>query len=287
MGFFPGLMIVLATLGGEPGPVELVGMLGSPDRVERDEAARTLEERGAEALPALDAAIKDGPTPVRARATTLERSIRGNLLRLPTLVPVDFAARPLAEVVADLAERSGHSVQFEPKAEPDLGARSVDVRSPTPLPFWEALDLVGRAGHIRHDPGFMLQKSIPRQTIHLAAGDPPPGTLYRGPFRVHLLDIQRRRDLNLGVEPQKEPVPLGVMYAEVQAFVEPGRWLDYAGPARVEATDDQGRRVAPPSAGVDPDRPMTNNWRFGGEIGLLQWRIPSPSRIDRCMASDA
>ena len=34
--------------------------------------------------------------------------------------------------------------------------------------------------------------------LHVADGEPPSSTLYRGPFRVHLVGLHRRRDLDLG-----------------------------------------------------------------------------------------
>ena len=53
------LVVVLASaLVADLSPEELIVRLGSPDRVVREEAGRTLEERGPDALPALRAAAR-------------------------------------------------------------------------------------------------------------------------------------------------------------------------------------------------------------------------------------
>ena len=58
------LVLVLASaLAADLSPRQLIVLLDSPDRVVREEAARTLEERGAEALPALLAARDAAKSP--------------------------------------------------------------------------------------------------------------------------------------------------------------------------------------------------------------------------------
>jgi hypothetical protein len=70
-------IIVASALGDDPGPSELVKLLGSADRVEREEAARTLEELGAAALSALHVAEKAGPGEARSKAASLARLMDG------------------------------------------------------------------------------------------------------------------------------------------------------------------------------------------------------------------
>ena len=69
MRVFAFAIIAAAALGDEPGPAELVGLLNSADRVEREEAAQTLKELGAAALQALHAAEKTGPAEARSKAS--------------------------------------------------------------------------------------------------------------------------------------------------------------------------------------------------------------------------
>ena len=76
------VLVLTSALAADLSPEELIARLGSPDRVVREEAARTLEERGAEALPALRAALEaarraGGPRTVRRP----DRPGRGPLAR--------------------------------------------------------------------------------------------------------------------------------------------------------------------------------------------------------------
>ena len=95
MGILALAIIAASAFGDDPGPAELVRLLGSADRVEREEAARTLEELGAAALPALHDAEKAGPGEARSKAASLARLIEGRLLDRPSLVAVDFDGQPL------------------------------------------------------------------------------------------------------------------------------------------------------------------------------------------------
>src|SRR5947209_3900258 len=98
------LAMVLTALVGEPTPVELVALLNSADRIEREEAARTLEELGAEALPALRDVGPTAPEQVRAKALSVARIIEGRLIDRPSMVPVDFDGHTLEEAVHILAD---------------------------------------------------------------------------------------------------------------------------------------------------------------------------------------
>src|SRR5690349_1783481 len=103
MRVFAFATIAALALGDDPGPVELVRLLSSADRVEREEAARTLKELGAAVLPALHVAEKTGPAKIRSRAASLARTIEGRLLERPSLVAVDFDGQPLRETIQILA----------------------------------------------------------------------------------------------------------------------------------------------------------------------------------------
>lgn len=238
------LAIVAAPpLVDEPGPTELARLLASADPVERAEAARTLEELGVDALPALRDAENSASGEARSRASALARTIEGRQLQLPRLVAIDFDSTPLDEAVRALADRSGHAIRLDAGKDAALSRRPIAARAPAPLPFWEALDRVGQAGHVRHDPTVRFQNVPEPPAIHLVDGEPLSWTLYRGAFRVHLVALHRRRDLDLGRVPGREPAPVGVLYVDAQAFVEPGRFLDPDGTPRIAAEDDRGRPV--------------------------------------------
>ncbi len=145
------LLVLTSVLAADLSPQELIVRLDSPDRVVREEATRTLEERGVEALPALRAAREATKEPeARERFADLIARVEARLLDRPTMVVLDVDDRPLGEAVQALATRSGFSLSLDDAA---LAGRRVTVRASGPLPFWEAVDRLGRAGHVRHDPG--------------------------------------------------------------------------------------------------------------------------------------
>ena len=158
------------------------------------------------------------------------------------MVALDFDDRPLGEAIEALAARSGFALVLD---DPALARRTITVHAPGPLPFWEALDRLGRAGHVRHDPGprraaggIDAQASV----IRLVDGDPPAYTACSGPLRIHLLGTHRHRDLSFqSGEASLAPPSSATATAEVQAFAEPGRFVDPDGPPRLEAIDAQGR----------------------------------------------
>ncbi len=276
MSLYP--IAILSTLAlafaDEPGPAALVVLLGSPDRVEREEAARTLEEMGPEALPALHLAEKAGPEELRSKARPIARLIEGRQLDRPSLVAVDFDGLPLEEALRTLAARSGHAIQVDTGDDVALPRRPIIAKALAPISFWEALDRVGQAGHVRHHPGAGVWDRTRAPVLHIADGEPPLTTLYRGPFRVHLLALHRRRDLDLGGSTGRKSSSTGVLYVDLQAFAEPGRFLDIDGIPRLEAADDLGQTVPSPTADADWPRPHPTSWNVPGAIGVVQWRLP-------------
>lgn len=271
------LAVVLASaLAADLPPEALVERLGSSDRVVREEAARTLEERGAAALPALRAA-RDAAEGADARgrfADTIAR-VETRLLDRPTKVAFDFDDRPLGEAVEALAARSGFSVALD---DPALAGRRVTARTPAPLPFWEALDRLGRAGHVRyeHEPRRDAAGNLTHgSAIRLVDGDPPALVTYPGPLRVQLFATHWHRDISF--EPYAEPRARAyrtTVTVEARAFAEPGRFIDHTGAPRLEAVDDQGRALAPPPGGSDYPDPTARSWMTPGQLSMLHWYLP-------------
>jgi hypothetical protein len=194
MSPFPLVLVLTSALTADLSPQQLIERLNSPDRVVREEAARTLEERGAEALPALRAALEAAREPeARERFADLIGRAEARSLDRPTMVTLEVDDRPLGEAVVALAKRSGFSLSLD---DPALAGRRVTVRVPGPLPFWQAVDRLGRAGPVRHDPGpghDWRAKDRRASTIHLVDGDPPAPTAYSGPLRIHLFATHRHR----------------------------------------------------------------------------------------------
>ena len=277
------VLVLTSALAADLSPRELIGRLGSPDRVVREEAARTLEERGAEALPALRAALEAAREPeARDRFADLIARVEARSLDRPTMVALDVADRPLGEAVEALATRSGFALSLD---DPALAGRRVTVRAPGPLPFWEALDRLGRAGHVRHDPGphrddFGRQVASP-STIRLVAGDPPAFTAYSGPLRIHLFATHRHRDVNFEADGvSRVPRRSATVTVEVQAFAEPGRFINPNGLPRLEAVDEQGRAISPqPAGGGEQPQRGENSWLIPGGspccTGTYRWAFPT------------
>jgi hypothetical protein len=269
--------VMTSALAADLSPQELIVRFDSPDRVVREEAARTLEERGADALPALRAAREAAEEPeVRERLADLIARVEARLLDRPTMVVLDADDQPLGEAVQALATRSGFSLSL---GDPALAGRRVTVRAAGPLPFWEALDRLGRDGHVHHDPG-LHRDDIGRDPrawpIRLVAGDPPALTAYSGPLRIHLFATHRHRDLNFEADGvSRVPPRSATVTVEIQAFAEPGRFINPNGLPRLVAVDEQGRAIAPqPSGGDERPDPIPPNGLVPGWISLLHWHVP-------------
>ena len=147
------------------------------------------------------------------------------------------------------------------------------------LPFWEALDRLSRAGHVRHDPGprrVAIGNDSQASTIRLVDGDPPALTAYSGPLRIHLFATHRHRDLNFEAAGSSRVPPKGApVNVEVQAFAEPGRFINPDGLPRLQAVDEQGRAISPDrgGGGQQPD-PSEHSWLIPGRLSLLHWHVP-------------
>jgi hypothetical protein len=62
---------------------------------------------------------------------------------------------------------------------------------------------------------------------------------------------------------------------EIQAFAEPGLFINPNGLPRLEAVDEQGRAISPqPGGGGDQPNPSEHSWLVPGRISLLQWHVP-------------
>ena len=256
---------------------ELIARLGSPDRVVREEAFRTLEEEGPDALPALRAAREAADDPeARGRLADLIARVEARRLDRPTMVAIDLDDRPLGEAVEALATRSGYALSLD---DPVLASRRVTVRGSGLLPFWEAVDRLGLAGHVRHDPGprrDAIGNDLQASTIRLVDGDPPALTAYSGPLRIHLFAAHRHRDLSFeaaGIS--RDPPKRATVTVEVQAFAEPGRFINPNGLPRLEAVDERGRAIAPgPGGGGEQPNLSEHSWLIPGRLSLLHWHVP-------------
>ena len=192
------------------------------------------------------------------------------------MVALDVDDKTLGEAVEMLATRCGFDLALD---DPTLASRRVSVPASGPLPFWRALDRLGRAGHVRHDPGPRSDAmGIPASasTIRLVAGDPSAFTSYFGPLRFHLFATHRHRDMSFAVTNGSDgPRKSATMTVEIQAFAEPGRFLNPNGLPRLQAVDERGRMFAQELGGAaDQPEPVERSWLFPGRLPLLHWHVP-------------
>jgi hypothetical protein len=268
------LILLTACLAPERDSASLVEALSSPRKAERDEAAGLLEEMGRKALPALRGNRDPQDQTVRDRITLLIDLIERQRLLRATRITLDFRDRPLTEVVAAVAAESGHAVLLEPVDDPGWKHRRITLIEPKPVGFWEALDRIGAAAGLRHNPGARRDTGRRTPPILLIAreGDAVPAS-YDGPFRVNLVGVSRHRQV-LASQGANARVP-EEFSALIQVFAEPGLSIVPSGPLRlVEAIDESDQDLRPTEPGT-PFRSSYGGRRFDkGDLDILQFRIP-------------
>ncbi len=323
--------VAMATLLGwapDDGPAELVARLGSPRFADREAAAESLRRLGRLALPALREAQSDRDLEIRLRASKLRDEIESLTILEPTLVRLDFHDRPLSEVVEAIGRRAGvslaagdtPSMRRRPQDRPSWPDRRITLEAPDPLPFWEAIDRLCRAGGLRRlypQHLYSLEEWFDRLILVPGAASPPKSDT--GPFRVELLRICRERDLDLapglsqfgrglrvsgptsglagpGSGLEVKEVRVASFFAELLISTEPKlRIVGEASLERLKADDGQGHsllRNPPPEDRKDEiELPRINphldprlhpELRFG--IGS---RISSPSQIRGILLADS
>jgi len=250
-------------------PADLVPRLGAPRYAERERASVELERLGRRALPALRAARDLKDPEVRTRAATLVARIEGALLTKPTLVSLDFASAPIADVVKSIAEQTGVKVVLVPENSPNWAARRVTLHERSPLPFWKALDRVCEAGSLQYNYGAHTYANGREPTLPLfeGAGRPTVPVSDSGPFRVTVVGLHYQRDVSfppaaaaprglprgagagVGAVGRTTPMVNEQFYAQLQVAGEPRLALAQSGPLRIiEAVDEKGQALALPAA---------------------------------------
>lgn len=269
-------IVLVSLLAGDLAPDELIQRLDSTDRVVREEAARSLEEGDEATRSALSTAHERAADPaLRERLSRLLDRLETRLLDRPTVMALDLAERTLDDAIAALSARSAVPLRLDDAA---LGQRPITVRTSAPLPFFEALDTVGRVGHVRHDPSPRPTGRTPTEpALVLIDGEPPVVTAYSGPLRIHVLEVLWQRALNFRShsapftsEAQARNAPMTVV---LQAFAEPGRFVDPDGVPRVEGKDDQGGVLAMPSRAAVLSVLTDRQPVVSGGLSLVQWHV--------------
>jgi hypothetical protein len=275
----PLFALLMIGVGLDSDPAGLVSRLGSARYAEREDATKSLERLGRDALPALRAARDSKDPEVRTRAATLVEKIESDLMIRPAMVRLDFQNKPVIDVVKQIAERSGIALSLIPENSP-MGARRITLQAASPVPFWTALDRLCREGRLQHNIALQALAAGTRGTmVQLQAGDGSlsPYVSDSGPFRATLQGIHHHRDLALnqpgmmqdlvfrggrvppaplpdrvvGPDGRTAPAVVDTFYFEFQIMAEPRMVLSQNGPLSLtEAIDDRGQSLLPAAAGA-------------------------------------
>lgn len=136
---------------------QLIDRLGGGGFRDREAAARELDTLGETALDALRAAAASAEPETRRRAADLVERIAERLatarVLTPTTVEFDYKDRPLAEAVADLARRTGATINLHDQAPNKFRNRRVTAATPGPVPFWDAVELLCRKADVHQWDG--------------------------------------------------------------------------------------------------------------------------------------
>ncbi len=256
-------------LAADAGPSELVARLGSSSFADREGAASALRRLGRSALPALRDARDSRDPEIRARASALVGEIGAASALEPTPVRLDFRDRPLSEVADAIGRAAGvtlapgpeSAMSRPPGSRPAWPDRRVTLEAPDPVPFWEAIGRLCRAGGLRR--AYPLGDYGPDEPFHrliLVPGESSAPAVDAGPVRVELLRVHRGADLdlapglygdgrgmNFGVPrtgPGVDRVRRSDCFAELLVSVEPRlRIVGEAPLERLEAVDEAGRSI--------------------------------------------
>jgi hypothetical protein len=242
----------------------LVEQLGSVHYADREDAARTLQVLGKEAIPALVAGRSSNDMEIRTRAEGLLHKIEGSLLTQPTLVRLEFEDAPLSEVVKSLADQTGMKICLLPENLPRWKTLRVSVQEPNPLPFWKAVDRLCHVASLQSDIE-MAGHSARGEAILCLKDRSPIGrsdlpTSDHGPFRVGLVELDFHSRVGFAPAPPRlprnpggrpganrgnfavaRPMPVTTVKcsAQLELMAEPRLGVIQCGPPRIlEARDD-------------------------------------------------
>lgn len=119
---------------------ELIEQLSAPSTQVRQQAEKTLDDRGVDALPAIRKALAAQPPLETMRR--LERLLVAGLSK-PKRIHLQAKEQTLREIVAALAKQSGYPMTLERGGLGEMWSHDLDLKGVT---FWEALDAVCAKG---------------------------------------------------------------------------------------------------------------------------------------------
>lgn len=257
------LVALLASSAPVDDPREIVARLISPKSAERFAAERALEAMGDLALPALSEAAESLNLELRHRVAAIADALDGKRLARPTMVPLNYSAKPLHAVVSGIARDAGVNISIATDGDVRLRDRPVTLMSDSPVTLWGAVDQLSKAAGLRLDPplppGFAQQRAmfpnnpgrrrrIPSsQDWVLRADDSPlPPVSDTGAFRVSIagLVLNRNRSFVRTAEAPQPPLATSLFQISLAIRAEPLLTIASVDPPIVtEAKDEKGRSL--------------------------------------------
>lgn len=254
----PALLLCLPLIVLLPGPAparppvrQLIDQLGDRDYSKRRQAEDGLRAEGARALPALKQALNHPDAEVRRRVRELVPALETQALLAPKRVTLKLTDRPVGEALDEIARQTGYKIEL---GEAPPGTYRFDLKG---VPFWEALDRVGRdAGLVLQPPdwgGRLRLSKRPGYTAHVC---------YDGPIRFTADSIQLYREMEFGLAgPAAEaPKRSEALTLHFTVFSEPNLPILGLGEPRLTAANDTEKRSMLPAA---PDAAPRRISRFG------------------------
>ena len=268
------MIALLLTVADDPAPPAWAAGLASTKSDERHATIDAIEARGLAALPLLRVIAATGPDEVRTLANELIERISTRRLLRPTLVVLKRKDRKLTDAVAALADASGFAIDLENVQAQDAG-RKVVIGGTEPIGFFEALDRLAVAGHVRHDPSASYQVPLKLGVrVRLVPGDGTTApSSYAGPYKVAINALERHREVAQARPPAESTVREDFSVL-LDVVAEPGIRIDRNGPIRLsEATDERGRDLRPASS---QDLNTNTTYRQGSQdaLGTFAYRLP-------------
>jgi hypothetical protein len=197
----------------------------------------------------------------------------------PNLVALDFKDRPLPEVVAAIAARSGNPVVMQFYNDLENNPRKVTLLAAEPVPFWDAIDrfcLETKIDRTLNDGGPLGMRE---PSIALYGPGVDPGLAqYSGPFRFGKFTLQTDYRKSYAPSPRSTDESEEGYRAQFEVLPEPRVLAIRTGPlAKLEALDDANRSLLDPKVS-DPEKVsgQVNGYALGGYQSVLRVKLATP-----------
>lgn len=175
-----------------PSVEKLIEQLGDLDYRKRDAAARSLQDLGPAALPALRKALTNPDPEIRRRLVDMVPNLETIAILTPKVVTLKVQKKNITQILEELKRQTGYNYQYWGG---DAGqVYSIDVEK---VPFWVAIDKLCETCNLVLQQGYgdeVLRFQYQEVTI--------PRVSYDGPFRLVPQSFQYYRHINLGTVPK-------------------------------------------------------------------------------------